>query len=79
MKKAILFPLLFAGSAAAAGAGGYYIYSTSTGEQTGKGVIINKSSQTSPKKDLSASTDETPKQEQNHDQNQEKLQNMKKM
>ncbi|MDW2929680.1 MnuA family membrane nuclease [Mesomycoplasma ovipneumoniae] len=72
MKKAILFPLLFAGSAAAAGAGGYYIYSTSTGEQTGKGVIINKSSQTSPKKDLSATVDETPKQEQNQDQNQEK-------
>ncbi|MDW2909706.1 hypothetical protein R7W80_00710 [Mesomycoplasma ovipneumoniae] len=72
MKKAILFPLLFAGSAAAAGAGGYYIYSTSTGEQTGKGVIINKSSQTSPKKDLSATVDETPKLEQNQDQNQEK-------
>ncbi|WP_337904688.1 MnuA family membrane nuclease [Mesomycoplasma ovipneumoniae] len=74
MKKAILFPLLFAGSAAAAGAGGYYIYSTSTGEQTGKGVIINKSSQTSPKKDLSATVDETPKQEQNQDQNQEQNQ-----
>ncbi|MHA0297614.1 endonuclease/exonuclease/phosphatase family protein [Mesomycoplasma ovipneumoniae] len=72
MKKAILFPLLFAGSAAAAGAGGYYIYSTSTGEQTGKGVIINKGSQTSPKKDLSDSVDEIPKQEQNQEQNQEK-------
>ncbi len=74
MKKAILFPLLFAGSAAAAGAGGYYIYSTSTGEQTGTGVIINKNSQTSPKKDLSATVDETPKQEQNQDQNQEQNQ-----
>ncbi|WNM15203.1 MnuA family membrane nuclease [Mesomycoplasma ovipneumoniae] len=68
MKKAILLPLLFAGSAAAAGAGGYYIYSTSTGEQTGAGIIINKSSQTSPRKELSATVDET----QNQDQNQEK-------
>ncbi|MDW2907733.1 hypothetical protein R7V47_01795 [Mesomycoplasma ovipneumoniae] len=74
MKKAILFPLLFAGSAAAAGAGGYYIYSTSTGEQTGKGVIINKGSQTSPKKDLSDSVDEIPKQDLNQEQNQEQNQ-----
>ncbi|MHA0315061.1 endonuclease/exonuclease/phosphatase family protein [Mesomycoplasma ovipneumoniae] len=78
MKKAILFPLLFAGSAAAAGAGGYYIYSTSTGEQTGKGVIINKSSQTSPKKDLSASVDETQKQEENQEKSQEPEKNVKK-
>ncbi|EXU60903.1 endonuclease/exonuclease/phosphatase family protein [Mesomycoplasma ovipneumoniae] len=70
MKKAILFPLLFAGSAAAAGAGGYYIYSTSTGEQTGTGVIINKNSQTSPRKDLSDSVEEA----QNQDQNQEQIQ-----
>ncbi|MHA0312186.1 MnuA family membrane nuclease [Mesomycoplasma ovipneumoniae] len=78
MKKAILFPLLFAGSAAAAGAGGYYIYSTSTGEQTGTGVIINKNSQTSPKKDLSASTDETPKQEQNQEKTPEPEKNVEK-
>ncbi|WP_341490479.1 MnuA family membrane nuclease [Mesomycoplasma ovipneumoniae] len=78
MKKTILFPLLFAGSAAAAGAGGYYIYSTSTGEQTGKGVIINKSSQTSPKKDLSASVDETQKQEENQEKSQEPEKNVKK-
>ncbi|MDO6856197.1 endonuclease/exonuclease/phosphatase family protein [Mesomycoplasma ovipneumoniae] len=64
MKKAILFPLIFAGSAAAIGAGAYFIYNSSTGEQTGKGVIINKS-QTSPRKDLSASVDETQKQDQN--------------
>ncbi|MDW2834712.1 hypothetical protein R7V42_01145 [Mesomycoplasma ovipneumoniae] len=76
MKKAILLPLLFAGSAAAAGAGGYYIYSTSTGEQTGTGIIINKSSQTSPKKDLSASTDETPKQEQNQEKTPEPEKNV---
>ncbi|MEG7280362.1 endonuclease/exonuclease/phosphatase family protein [Mesomycoplasma ovipneumoniae str. Black Butte] len=64
MKKAILFPLIFAGSAAAIGAGAYFIYNSSTGEQTGKGVIINKS-QTSPRKNLSASVDETQKQDQN--------------
>ncbi|MDW2924800.1 hypothetical protein R7Y11_01170 [Mesomycoplasma ovipneumoniae] len=78
MKKAILFPLLFAGSATAVGAGGYYIYSTSTGEQTGKGVIINKSSQTSPRKDLSDSVDETQKQDQNQEQIQEPEKNVKK-
>ncbi|WP_341515866.1 MnuA family membrane nuclease [Mesomycoplasma ovipneumoniae] len=78
MKKAILFPLLFAGSATAAGAGGYYIYSTSTGEQTGKGVIINKSSQTSPKKDLSALVDEPQKQEQNQENTQEPQKNVEK-
>ncbi|WP_341420660.1 MnuA family membrane nuclease [Mesomycoplasma ovipneumoniae] len=78
MKKAILFPLLFAGSATAVGAGGYYIYSTSTGEQTGKGVIINKSSQTSPRKDLSASVDETQKQEQNQENTQEPEKNVEK-
>ncbi|MEG3825829.1 endonuclease/exonuclease/phosphatase family protein [Mesomycoplasma ovipneumoniae] len=64
MKKSILFPLIFAGSAAAIGAGAYFIYNSSTGEQTGKGVIINKS-QTSPRKNLSASVDETQKQDQN--------------
>ncbi|MHA0297616.1 endonuclease/exonuclease/phosphatase family protein [Mesomycoplasma ovipneumoniae] len=69
MKKAILFPLIFAGSAAAIGTGAYFIYNSSTGEQTGKGVIINKS-ETLPKNDLSTSTDETQKQ----DQNQEKIQ-----
>ncbi len=69
MKKSILFPLIFAGSAAAIGAGAYYIYSTSTGEQNGTGVIINKS-ETLPKKDLTASNDEAQKQ----DQNQEKIQ-----
>ncbi|WP_341490130.1 MnuA family membrane nuclease [Mesomycoplasma ovipneumoniae] len=78
MKKAILFPLLFAGSATAVGAGGYYIYSTSTGEQTGKGVIINKSSQTSPRKDLSASVDETKKQDQNKENTQEPEKNVEK-
>ncbi|MDW2926395.1 hypothetical protein R7X45_02140 [Mesomycoplasma ovipneumoniae] len=78
MKKAILFPLLFAGSATAVGAGGYYIYSTSTGEQTGKGVIINKSSQTSPRKDLSASVDETQKQDLNQENTQEPEKNVEK-
>ncbi len=78
MKKAILFPLLFAGSATAVGAGGYYIYSTSTGEQTGKGVIINKSSQTSPRKDLSATVDETQKQDQNQENTQEPEKNVEK-
>ncbi|MDO6829411.1 endonuclease/exonuclease/phosphatase family protein [Mesomycoplasma ovipneumoniae] len=78
MKKAILFPLLFAGSATAVGAGGYYIYSTSTGEQTGKGVIINKSSQTSPRKDLSDSVDETKKQDQNQENTQEPEKNVEK-
>ncbi|WP_341507992.1 MnuA family membrane nuclease [Mesomycoplasma ovipneumoniae] len=78
MKKAILFPLLFAGSATAVGAGGYYIYSTSTGEQTGKGVIINKSSQTSPRKDLSASVDGTQKQDQNQENTQEPEKNVEK-
>ncbi|WP_341513454.1 endonuclease/exonuclease/phosphatase family protein [Mesomycoplasma ovipneumoniae] len=70
MKKSILFPLIFAGSAAAIGAGAYFIYSSSTGEQTGKGVIINKS-QTSPRKNLSASVDETKKQDQNQEKSQE--------
>ncbi|MDW2892848.1 nuclease, partial [Mesomycoplasma ovipneumoniae] len=65
MKKAILFPLIFTGSAAAIGAGTYYIYTSSTGEQNGTGVIINNNSQTSPRKDLSASVDETKKQDQN--------------
>ncbi|VEU70929.1 Uncharacterised protein [Mesomycoplasma ovipneumoniae] len=78
MKKAILFPLLFAGSATAVGAGGYYIYSTSTGEQTGKGVIINKSSQTSPRKDLSTTVDETQKQDQNQENTQEPEKNVEK-
>ncbi|MHA0297014.1 endonuclease/exonuclease/phosphatase family protein [Mesomycoplasma ovipneumoniae] len=78
MKKAILFPLLFAGSATAVGATGYYIYSTSTGEQTGKGVIISKSSQTSPRKDLSASVDEPQKQDQNQEKIQEPEKNVKK-
>ncbi|MDF9627945.1 hypothetical protein Q4497_03360 [Mesomycoplasma ovipneumoniae] len=78
MKKAILFPLLFAGSATAVGATGYYIYSTSTGEQTGKGVIISKSSQTSPRKDLPASVDEPQKQDQNQEKIQEPEKNVKK-
>ncbi|WP_341508389.1 endonuclease/exonuclease/phosphatase family protein [Mesomycoplasma ovipneumoniae] len=70
MKKAILFPLLFAGSAAAIGAGAYFIYNSSTGEQTGKGVIINKS-ETLPKNDLTGATDETQKQNQNQEKSQE--------
>ncbi|MDW2926393.1 endonuclease/exonuclease/phosphatase family protein [Mesomycoplasma ovipneumoniae] len=65
MKKSILFPLIFAGSAAAIGAGAYFIYSSPTGEQNGTGVIINKGSQTSPRKNLSASVDDTKKQDQN--------------
>ncbi|MHA0312184.1 endonuclease/exonuclease/phosphatase family protein [Mesomycoplasma ovipneumoniae] len=77
MKKAILFPLLFAGSAAAIGAAGYYIYSTSTGEQNGTGVIINKS-ETLPKKDLSDSVDETQKQNQNQEKSQETEKNVEK-
>ncbi|MDW2931447.1 endonuclease/exonuclease/phosphatase family protein [Mesomycoplasma ovipneumoniae] len=75
MKKAILFPLIFAGSAAAIGAAGYYIYSTSTGEQNGTGVIINKS-QTLPKKELSDSVDETQKQDQNQQKSQESEKNL---
>ncbi|MDW2914322.1 hypothetical protein R7V41_02185 [Mesomycoplasma ovipneumoniae] len=78
MKKAILLPLLFAGSAAAAGAGGYYIYSTSTGEQTGTGIIINKSSQTSPRKELSDLVDETQKQDQNQEKTPELEKNVEK-
>ncbi|MDW2927541.1 endonuclease/exonuclease/phosphatase family protein [Mesomycoplasma ovipneumoniae] len=77
MKKAILFPLIFAGSAAAIGAAGYYIYSTSTGEQNGTGVIINKS-QTSPKKDLPDSVDETQKQHQNQQKSEEPEKNVEK-
>ncbi|WP_425294389.1 MnuA family membrane nuclease, partial [Mesomycoplasma ovipneumoniae] len=69
---------LFAGSATAVGAGGYYIYSTSTGEQTGKGVIINKSSQTSPRKDLSTTVDDTQKQDQNQENTQEPEKNVEK-
>ncbi|WP_179850667.1 endonuclease/exonuclease/phosphatase family protein [Mesomycoplasma ovipneumoniae] len=67
MKKAVLLPLIFAGSAAAVGTGGYFIYTSSTGEQSGTGIIINKS-ETPPQKDLSSSTDES------QNQNQEKIQ-----
>ncbi|MFU0909089.1 endonuclease/exonuclease/phosphatase family protein [Mesomycoplasma ovipneumoniae] len=70
MKKSILFPLIFAGSAAAIGAGAYFIYNSSTGEQTGKGVVINKS-ETLPKNDLTGATDETEKQNQNQEKSQE--------
>ncbi|WP_337904241.1 endonuclease/exonuclease/phosphatase family protein [Mesomycoplasma ovipneumoniae] len=77
MKKSILFPLIFAGSAAAIGTGAYFIYNSSTGEQTGKGVIINKS-ETLPKNDLSASTDETQKQEKNQQNTQEPEKNVQK-
>ncbi|MDW2909471.1 endonuclease/exonuclease/phosphatase family protein [Mesomycoplasma ovipneumoniae] len=78
MKKSILFPLIFAGSAAAIGAGAYFIYNSSTGEQNGTGVIINKSSQTSPRKDLSDSVDETEKQKENQQKTQEPEKNMQK-
>ncbi|VEU70932.1 Membrane nuclease MnuA [Mesomycoplasma ovipneumoniae] len=78
MKKSILFPLIFAGSAAAIGAGAYFIYNSSTGEQNGMGVIINKSSQTSPRKDLSDSVDETEKQKENQQKTQEPEKNMQK-
>ncbi|WNM14349.1 MnuA family membrane nuclease [Mesomycoplasma ovipneumoniae] len=67
MKKAVLLPLIFAGSAAAVGTGTYFIYTSSTGEQSGTGIIINKS-ETPPQKDLPASVDET------QNQNQEKIQ-----
>ncbi|MDW2912353.1 MnuA family membrane nuclease [Mesomycoplasma ovipneumoniae] len=77
MKKSILFPLIFAGSAAAIGAAGYYIYSTSTGEQNGTGVIINKS-ETLPKNDLSDSVDEAQKQDKNQEKNQETEKNVEK-
>ncbi|WDV48818.1 endonuclease/exonuclease/phosphatase family protein [Mesomycoplasma ovipneumoniae] len=77
MKKSILFPLIFAGSAAAIGAAGYYIYSTSTGEQNGTGVIINKS-ETLPKSDLSTSNDEDQKQDQNQEKIQEPEKNVEK-
>ncbi|MDW2923785.1 endonuclease/exonuclease/phosphatase family protein [Mesomycoplasma ovipneumoniae] len=77
MKKSILFPLIFAGSAAAIGAAGYYIYSTSTGEQNGTGVIINKS-ETLPKNDLSTSNDEAQKQDQNQEKIQEPEKNVEK-
>ncbi|MDF9627948.1 endonuclease/exonuclease/phosphatase family protein [Mesomycoplasma ovipneumoniae] len=76
MKKSILFPLIFAGSTAAIGAGAYFIYSSSTGEQNGTGVIINKGSQTSPRKDLSDSVDETEKQKENQQKTQEPEKNM---
>ncbi|WP_337895902.1 endonuclease/exonuclease/phosphatase family protein [Mesomycoplasma ovipneumoniae] len=78
MKKSILFPLIFAGSAAAIGAGAYYIYSTSTGEQKGTGVIINNNGETSPRKNLSASIDETQKQDQNQEKSQESGKNLEK-
>ncbi|WP_341495126.1 endonuclease/exonuclease/phosphatase family protein [Mesomycoplasma ovipneumoniae] len=78
MKKSILFPLIFAGSATAIGVGAYYIYSTSTGEQKGKGVIINNGSQTSPRKNLTASVDETQKQDQNQENEQEPGKNVEK-
>ncbi|WP_179853228.1 endonuclease/exonuclease/phosphatase family protein [Mesomycoplasma ovipneumoniae] len=67
MKKAVLLPLIFAGSAAAVGTGTYFIYTSSTGEQSETGIIINKS-ETPPQKDLPASVDET------QNQNQEKIQ-----
>ncbi|MHA0297015.1 endonuclease/exonuclease/phosphatase family protein [Mesomycoplasma ovipneumoniae] len=75
MKKSILFPLIFAGSVAAIGAGAYFIYNSSTGEQNGKGVIINKS-ETLPKNDLSDLVDETQKQEKNQETSQEPEKNM---
>ncbi|MDW2906450.1 endonuclease/exonuclease/phosphatase family protein [Mesomycoplasma ovipneumoniae] len=77
MKKAILLPLLFAGSAAAIGTGAYFIYTASTGEQNGPGIIIN-GDQTPPQKDLSTSVDETQKQNQNQEKTQESEKNLQK-
>ncbi|MDW2892849.1 endonuclease/exonuclease/phosphatase family protein [Mesomycoplasma ovipneumoniae] len=77
MKKTVLLPLIFAGSAAAIGTGAYFIYTSSTGEQNSTGIIIN-SDQTSPQKDLSSSVDETQKQDKNQEKNQEPEKNQEK-
>ncbi|WP_010321483.1 endonuclease/exonuclease/phosphatase family protein [Mesomycoplasma ovipneumoniae] len=77
MKKTVLLPLILVGSAAAIGAGAYFIYTSSTGDQNGPGIIIN-GDQKSPQKDLSSLTDETQKQNQNQEKNQEPGKNLEK-
>ncbi|XBE78326.1 endonuclease/exonuclease/phosphatase family protein [Mesomycoplasma ovipneumoniae] len=77
MKKTVLLPLIFAGSAAAIGTGAYFIYTSSTGEQNSTGIIIN-SDQTSPQKDLSSSVDETQKQDKNQEKGQKPEKNLEK-
>ncbi|WNM13614.1 endonuclease/exonuclease/phosphatase family protein [Mesomycoplasma ovipneumoniae] len=77
MKKTVLLPLIFVGSAAAIGTGAYFIYTASTGEQNSPGIIIN-SDQTSPQKDLSSSVGETQKQNQNQEKTQEPKKNLQK-
>ncbi|WP_341490969.1 endonuclease/exonuclease/phosphatase family protein [Mesomycoplasma ovipneumoniae] len=77
MKKTVLLPLIFAGTAAAIGTGAYFIYTSSTGEQNSPGIIIN-SDQTSPQKDLSSSVGETQKQNQNQEKTQEPEKNVEK-
>ncbi|MDW2829435.1 endonuclease/exonuclease/phosphatase family protein [Mesomycoplasma ovipneumoniae] len=75
MKKTVLLPLIFAGTAAAIGTGAYFIYTASTGEQNGPGIIIN-GDQTPPQKGLSSSVDETQKQNQNQEKTQEPGKNL---
>ncbi|MDW2922385.1 endonuclease/exonuclease/phosphatase family protein [Mesomycoplasma ovipneumoniae] len=77
MKKTVLLPLILVGSAAAIGTGAYFIYTSSTGDQNGPGIIIN-SDQTSPQKGLSTSTDDTQKQNQNQEKTQEPEKNQAK-
>ncbi|WP_069098069.1 endonuclease/exonuclease/phosphatase family protein [Mesomycoplasma ovipneumoniae] len=77
MKKTVLLPLIFAGSAAAIGTGAYFIYTSTTGEQNSSGIIIN-SDQTSPQKGLSSSVDETQKQDKNQEKNHEPEKNQEK-
>ncbi|UVO15042.1 endonuclease/exonuclease/phosphatase family protein [Mesomycoplasma ovipneumoniae] len=77
MKKTVLLPLILVGSAAAIGTGAYFIYTSSTGEQNGPGIIIN-GDQTSPQKYLSASVGETQKENQNQEKNQEPEKNQEK-
>ncbi|MDW2835575.1 endonuclease/exonuclease/phosphatase family protein [Mesomycoplasma ovipneumoniae] len=77
MKKTVLLPLIFVGTAAAIGTGAYFIYTASTGEQNGPGIIIN-GDQTPPQKGLSSSVDETQKQNQNQEKTQEPGKNLQK-
>ncbi|WNM15206.1 endonuclease/exonuclease/phosphatase family protein [Mesomycoplasma ovipneumoniae] len=77
MKKTVLLPLIFVGTAAAIGTGAYFIYTASTGEQNGPGIIID-GDQTPPQKDLSSPVDETQKQNQNQEKSQEPEKNLQK-
>ncbi|MDW2834714.1 endonuclease/exonuclease/phosphatase family protein [Mesomycoplasma ovipneumoniae] len=75
MKKTVLLPLILVGTAAAIGTGAYFIYTASTGEQNGPGIIIN-GDQTPPQKGLSSSVDDTQKQ--NQEKSQEPGKNLQK-